>query len=201
MFQTLFTSMNQMLEQIRRAYPSATATEKSEWLEKLETLKWMSDTCLEEWLQFEEHMANVYQQLQETMEMERSSEPVSLEKSTVSAKWDADWKEQYEKGIGYYELSMYDHALEVFSPLVEQNPACMSARLYLAFCYFFNENFEAAAEQFQFIIENVTNKQILALAYYALSCIHIFHHHWEQAEYYFHLARESDPSLIFYSLS
>lgn len=197
MFQALFATMNEVLEEIRQEYPIAPLHQKGELLEKLESLKVMSDICIEEWLQFEEHMGVVHRQLQQSME----DEVLTLEHDEEVYDITFEMAEQFERGQGYYELSMYDHALKEFKELSSYYPDFIPARLYLALCYFIKEDLDEAAGHFMFIITTGKDRQNLAISYHALACIHLNWDQQEKAEHYFQLAKKADPSLNFYSLS
>lgn len=198
MFQALFATMNEVLEEISEQYPGAQSHRKHELLEQLESLKMMSDICIEEWLQFEEHMGVVHSQLQQQMEDE-----ISALGPTESSEYYLSEEQfgQFERGLGYYELAMYNQAQNEFDQLIAHNPDFIPARIYLAFCYFIVEDFAEASKHFKLITSTEKNRELLAVSYYALAWIHVIWDDHEAAEQYFELARKADPSINFYSLS
>mgnify|MGYP001355576509 CR=1 FL=1 len=200
MFQALFATMNEVLEEIRKQYPMASMHQKGELLEQLEGLKIMSDICIEEWLQFEEHMGVVHRQIQEAMEHEM----LFMEQGwlTDDELMTHEMAEQFERGQGYYELSMFDHAIKVFEDLCSRHPDFAPARFYLALCNFHEGHFLEASRHFgQIVASAEQDKRILAISYHALACIHLIWNQEKKAEQYFQLAMITDPSLNFYSLS
>lgn len=58
MFQHMFTSMNEMLDGITKQYPQASDQERELFLKQIRELKKMSDSFIEQWLEFEEKVAD-----------------------------------------------------------------------------------------------------------------------------------------------
>lgn len=58
MFQHMFTSMNEMLDGIIKQYPQASDQERQLFLKQISELKKMSDSFIEQWLEFEEKVAD-----------------------------------------------------------------------------------------------------------------------------------------------
>ncbi|SFS80728.1 hypothetical protein [Paenibacillus sp. BC26] len=58
MFKHVFATMQEMLEEIIIHYPHANGAQRKQLDEQLSSLKQFSDTFIEEWLQFEEKMAD-----------------------------------------------------------------------------------------------------------------------------------------------
>lgn len=56
MFIPLFATMHDILTEIMAEYPSSTGSRKQLLDEQIQTLKTMSDTCIDEWLRFEEKL-------------------------------------------------------------------------------------------------------------------------------------------------
>ncbi|ACT01103.1 hypothetical protein [Paenibacillus sp. JDR-2] len=54
MFQQMFEAMNEMLDHLIEAYPTATDEQKAQFDEQLVMLKKMSDSLVEQWIDFEE---------------------------------------------------------------------------------------------------------------------------------------------------
>lgn len=54
MFQQMFDAMNEMLNHLIEAYPTATGEQKVQYDEQLTMLKKMSDSLIEQWIDFEE---------------------------------------------------------------------------------------------------------------------------------------------------
>lgn len=207
MFQTLFATMNEVLEDIRLQYPNAHELEKSELLDQLEALKAMSDVCIEHWIDFEENMGIVQSELQMIPDIASTSTMTDVlgeshaNPQLPKLKLSEEILQQFEKGQGYFRLSMYEQALLQFQSLVDHQPDWLQGRTYLALCYFVLGELEEASRHFQFIIPLAHDGKTLAISYHALACIYMMWDLPEQADQYFALAANCDPSLHFYSLS
>ena len=60
MFKHLFSTMNEVLEEIQKEYPNSDVEKKAELDEQLQVLKTMSDEFIEAWLLFEEKLGKFY---------------------------------------------------------------------------------------------------------------------------------------------
>ncbi|WP_042162355.1 hypothetical protein [Paenibacillus gorillae] len=59
MFQHLFDSMNEMLDQLICNYPNAVGAQKLQYDEQIQMLKQMSDSLVEQWIDFEEKLSGL----------------------------------------------------------------------------------------------------------------------------------------------
>ncbi|MCM3627494.1 hypothetical protein M3194_08955 [Paenibacillus glycanilyticus] len=62
MFQQMFEAMNEILDHLIEAYPTATGEQKAQFDEQLTMLKKMSDTLVEQWIDFEEKFSYFVEQ-------------------------------------------------------------------------------------------------------------------------------------------
>jgi tetratricopeptide (TPR) repeat protein len=91
MFAHLFATMNDKLDEIRRLYPRATGNGRDHLDRQLDTLKEMSDTIVEQWLLFEEKLADFLDQSKtagasSSVNANAVSKPVSAPEQSASKK-------------------------------------------------------------------------------------------------------------------
>ncbi|WP_028610570.1 tetratricopeptide repeat protein [Paenibacillus harenae] len=206
MFQHMFASMNEMLDQIMGQYEKAGAQEKKQYEEQLNELKKVSDTFIEQWLEFEEKFADF---------KERQANPDLSEVPEIMASPSTDMKlpviaavscnaadleipdeaaEIISKGQGYYKLFMFRQAALQFQTVIVQSPECNLARLFLGMTHMHLQNWNEAQRHFQLLIALTDFPKWLAMGYNALGCIQAVHMNLAQAEQLFKKAYDVCPS-------
>lgn len=192
MFKQLFATMNEVLDDIIAQYPLANSSKRRELEDQLSVLKDMSDTCIEEWLLFDEKMGRISQN-------ETESGAVALpdsEPCMPDIKEKAKTSGSFDKGQGYYKLGMFDEAAGEFELLVSRRPDDLLPRIYLAMSYLRMGQFGDAYRHFQFLVPLTENRKIKAISYNAMGCIHAENNNLDQAIKYFKKAHTADPSCI-----
>ncbi|MFS1512384.1 tetratricopeptide repeat protein [Chengkuizengella sp. SCS-71B] len=196
MFRELFDSMNQVLDEIMIEYSTATDDKKRELNEQVKALKEISNTFIEEWLQFEEKMDNFNEV---HLDLPKPSLSITPKKeSSFIQEINSDY---FQKGLGYFKLLMYHQAVEYFNKTVIENPEFLLTRVFLALSYLEIGEKNEAYNHFQFLTSVSENDKINAISYNAMGCIQMFRKNVEKAEEYFNMAKKIDPALSFYSLS
>lgn len=178
MFQHLFATMNEMLDEILVHYPQAHGSTKEDLNQKLTLLKSMSDGIVEEWLRFEEKMGVL-------REGHVSKAQTILPESRTEA---------FQRGQGYYKLGMFNLAAQAFEQVVHQYSDSIVSRMYLAMAYLQLNEFNDAYRHFQFIIPLTESNKLKAISYNALGCIQAQNQNLEKAQEYFNIAHKADPS-------
>ncbi|MFD2612056.1 tetratricopeptide repeat protein [Paenibacillus gansuensis] len=191
MIKPIFASMNEVLDGILAAYPTASGSAKLELDDKLTVLKAMSETLIEEWLLFEEKLRKL------------PADPSADTDSTLSKLADDELfgepflgsSEDFRKGQGYFKLLMFHESVRYFSEVIRKQPDFVLARLYLALSYLKTGDLNEAYPHFQMIIQFTENKKMKAISYNALGCIQAQRNHTEKACEYFKAAYKMDPSI------
>lgn len=78
MFQQMFDAMNEMLNHLIKAYPTATGEQKEQFDEQLAMLKKMSDSLIEQWIDFEEKFSYFVEQQSGTSGSSTMAQPPML---------------------------------------------------------------------------------------------------------------------------
>jgi tetratricopeptide (TPR) repeat protein len=198
MFKQLFASMNDALDDIITQMPAASGAERAELEERLSVLKAMSDTCIEEWLLFEEKLGQLTGK-SEHPELDLMSE--GLQKSNPKPTADKPpMKEEEEgsfsKGQGYYKLAMFRDAVGEFEQVVSKQPDFLMARIYLAMSYLRCGEYTDAYRHFQFLVPLTDDSKMKAISYNAMGCIQAEKQNMDKALEYFRLAHSADPSSV-----
>lgn len=215
MFQHMFATMNEMLDNIIDSYPLAAEEQKQYYDEQLYALKQISDSLIEQWIDFEEKFAGFTEDEAEQSNaslltaaaeyegqalaaVQQVSSPQQADKPNVSQQpisgMTVEQAELISKGQGYYQLFMFSHAAKQFQLAVNHLPECNLARLFLAMTNMHLQNWSEAQRHFQLLIGLTDYPKWLALSYNALGCIQAVHLNLEQAEQFFLKAYELDPS-------
>jgi tetratricopeptide (TPR) repeat protein len=224
MFQHMFTSMNEMLDGITKQYPQASDQERQLYLKQIRELKKMSDSFIEQWLEFEEKVADLQDcyglEVIDVSAAASEDKPVQAQASAgiipaqvsthahgkplaISEKTSCNMSDLtipddvaalVHKGQGYYKLFMFSNAADLFQDALTIAPECNLARLYLGMSQMHMQNWQEAQRQFQLLIELSDFPKWLALGYNALGCIQAVHMNLVQAEKLFRKAYEVYPS-------
>ncbi|ANE49013.1 hypothetical protein SY83_18395 [Paenibacillus swuensis] len=198
MFKPIFASMNEVLDEIIRDFPNATGTRKEELNEKIQVLKAMSDSMIEEWLLFEEKIRTLPSE-QNSSDNVSSHHPFSLSQllEQQGGQLSPELKSsEFIKGQGYFKLYMFKEAIGYFKAIVAAQPDYLLARLYLALAYLKTGDMNEAYPHFQMIIPMTDNKMMKAISYNALGCIQARNQNTEKACEYFKMAYQLDPSIV-----
>ncbi|MWC28505.1 tetratricopeptide repeat protein [Paenibacillus sp. MMS18-CY102] len=224
MFAHLFATMNDKLDEIRRLYPRATGNGRDHLDRQLDTLKEMSDTIVEQWLLFEEKLADFLDQskpaaspsLNANAAAKAASAPErhAASKETAAAaaatqsagapppsndgqeEWSLSTEVaiQISKGQGYFKLHMFKHAATELEQAISMAPDCQLARMFLAMTHMHLQQWNEAQRHFQILISLTNYAKWRAIGYNALGCIQAVGMNLELAEHYFLKAHDADPS-------
>ncbi|MCM3341286.1 tetratricopeptide repeat protein [Paenibacillus sp. MER TA 81-3] len=186
MLQHVFATMNDLLDDIIRQYPHAQGKEKKELDHQMSLLRSMSDLIVEEWLQFEEKLAQLRPRGKDASggKMKKEQE--------ISA---PDYGDPFQRGQGYYLLMMYKEAVKHLEQAALHQPDNIEVRAYLAMAYLNMGRSQEAGHHFEFIIPLTESKCLKAIAYNALGCIQAEQRNLSLAQEYFAKAHQMDPSL------
>lgn len=216
MFKQLFASMNGALDEILSRLPAASGKERKDLEERLSVLKAMSDTCIEEWLLFEEKMGlladgGIQPEAGDTSHPEAKPASPSLASPAAKGLSQPAMAEaapltnglkkmqtaaSFSKGQGYYKLSMFKQAVEELERVVGGQPDDLLARMYLAMSYFQCEEYAEAYRHFQIVVPLTDDRRIKAISYNAMGCIQAERQNLDKALELFQLAHTADPDSV-----
>lgn len=198
MFEEMFETMNEALDHVIEAYPVAQGQEKDDLEHTLNVLKDLSDTFIEEWLQFEEKMGLIHKVEPEAKVKTMATTEEMESKQEVEAGVKTD---DFQKGEGFFKLLMYKESVNHFELVIQNYPELMMARIYLSLGLMELQELDEAYQHLRFIAYITDNDKEKAIAYHAMGCIQVNRNHLDKACDYFKLANKTDPSLSYYSLS
>ncbi|WP_010273784.1 tetratricopeptide repeat protein [Paenibacillus senegalensis] len=214
MFKPIFATMHELLSQIKAEYPSSSGDRKQVLEEQLLTLKSMSDTCIDEWIRFEEELTPLWTQIQaELFAGQDNAEPgpvgapsiasTSVEETDskptavlAPAPYSESTMVLFDSAQGYYKLGMFVLAKQKLEAILEQEPDFMLARLYLALCCLHLRQFAEAYRHLTFVLPLVDHPQMKAISHTALGCIYMENNNLDKALECFGLAYEEDPYCV-----
>lgn len=190
-FEQLFTTMKEHLAEISLRYSKANAEEKLNLDDQLTMLKSMSDQYMEQWLDFEEKLADFY-----AHEVEAMNKPLKQLDDDVGKKASEQMGDGFKKAQGFYKLYMFEDAVKELEKLIKQQPDDVIARTYLAMGYLRLGEDGDAYPHFQMILPLTENNQLKAISYNAMGCIQLKKKNTQKALEYFQLAYHSDPACL-----
>lgn len=193
MFKEFYATMNDVLDDIIREFPDATADKAEELEQQLLLLKNMNDSCLEEWTRFEEKLALCRRKLHKDSEVPKV--PVSPPPAPAKTE-PARASEHFIRGQGYYMLGMFAHSIREFSNLVEHYPEYALGRAYLAMGYLRYGDLTEAYRQFQLLAPLAENGKLKAISYSVMGCIQLYGNNPDKAFEYFKLADQADSGCL-----
>ncbi len=188
MFKHLFSTMNEVLDEIVKHYPLVKGDQKAALEDQLHVLKAMSDECIEAWLLFEEKLGKFYGSA--------SISTNTLHKELLELEIEGKQTKEFLHGQGYYKLFMYDQAINEFEALVMKQPDFLLARIYLAMGHLRKGDYGEAYRHFQFLLPLTENTKMKAISYNAMGCIQVQSQNMEKAFEYFQKAYHTDPSCM-----
>ncbi|MDQ0058150.1 tetratricopeptide repeat protein [Paenibacillus harenae] len=216
MFQHMFTEMNELLDQLIEQYPDASESQKRQYEQQMNELKKVSDSFIEQWLEFEEKLSDFKDNHGELISKPiigtgaseshsmppAANEPLKAKQeisaTSVCNKADLEIPDEaaviISKGQGYYKLFMFPEAAAQFQIAIGQSPECNLARLFLAMTHMHMQNWSEAQRHFQLLIALTDFPKWLALGYNALGCIQAVHMNLAHAEKLFMKAHHVYPS-------
>ncbi|XEC92711.1 hypothetical protein AB6A23_15035 [Paenibacillus tarimensis] len=195
MFNHLFATMNDMLDEVIKRYPHSNGQQKQQAEEQLALLKAMSDKIIDEWLNFEEKLSLFHEQMQEQDGTGENCKSTPINEQTCAPGELSMLTEQLmSKGQGYFKLFMFKHAAEAFERVVYLSPDSNLARLFLAMTYMHMQEWLEAQRHFQLIVALTDHPKWQALGLNALGCIQAVRMNMDQAESYFLRAHDADPT-------
>lgn len=192
--------MHDVLADIMTDYEAASEEEQRFLQEQLLVLKAMGDSCLEEWLLFEEKLGQVMAIIRQHAG-ESTFEPEGEESAAATAAASAisleePQQEEFVQAQGYYKLSMFDRAAGKLNELIRRHPDFLLARIYLAMSHLQLGHHGEAMRQFLFLLPLTDNGRVKAISYTAMGCIHVENDNLEQALECFKQAYLEDPACV-----
>ncbi|MFT9370243.1 tetratricopeptide repeat protein [Paenibacillus polymyxa] len=183
MFQHVFAEMNSMLDDIVKHYPSAQGPRRQELLQHWSLLRRMSDGIMDEWLAFEEKMVCL------------RAAGFSAEADMSDAELPEKELPAFDRGQGYYRLLMYPEAIQQFEQVLEHFPDSWQSRIYMGMAHFQLDDPVEAISQFQKVLHLTEQPGLKAVIYNALGCLMAKQADVKEAQKYFALAHQFDPTL------
>ncbi|WP_274364630.1 tetratricopeptide repeat protein [Paenibacillus thermotolerans] len=204
MFKQLFQSMNEALDLIVEAYPASEGSERNALFEQLEMLRTMSDGIIEEWLLFEEKMAQA--NLSPGFAGQTPAVPsafADLDLAAVASEANASGmqhhhlkqSESFRRGEGYFKLLMFHEAIREFQKVIDLHPEFLLPRLYMALGLLQTERIAEAYGHLQVLVSLADDEKLMAVAYNAMGCVQALSGNVEKACELFKKSHKMDPQL------
>lgn len=213
MIKPIFATMHDLLSQIKAEYPTSSGERKRVLEKQLLTLKSMSDTCIDEWIRFEEELTPLWTQLQAELSngwdeagpgsmgkpaMLPTAEEVDSKPTVliVPTSYSEATLVMFDSAQGFYKLGMFVPAKQKLEAILEREPDFMLVRLYLALCCLHLQQLGEAYRHLNFVLPLVDHPQMKAISHTALGCVFIENNNLDKALECFKLAYEEDPLCI-----
>jgi len=220
-FDNLFENLVAIHEQL----DTATVNQKEQLIAELKDIKSEGDNIYKQWMVLHEYIdildkeynlsgnvninnidTNINNESIDSIDDQKASMIVENESSnTKQVFWVADEESvaTFRKGLGYFELLMYQNSVQYFQETVEKDPNFMMARVYLGLCYLsLGKLSEAEAELKKTILLSEQDSPYIALSNHALGCIYAQLEKYEIAQKYFEEVVRLNPNFknIYFNL-
>ncbi|OEG00334.1 hypothetical protein BHF71_00030 [Vulcanibacillus modesticaldus] len=202
MFQDLFSQMHQTLDQLNYEFGTVDdIDEELTLLEKYLTVKEMSEEITSELnklivkiQQFEKDHGLTDLDFQTDQELHNSSNTehgMNLDAGLddeVVVEIDEDDFLTFQKGIGFYDLFMYDQAIIHLENIIKKYPDFNLARLYTAMTYLKKKDYNRAKREVLLLFKFSDDHDLISLGHNILGTIYSYEHEYNQAIFHFQQA-------------
>ncbi len=189
----LFISMGQKVEEIASLLPTNDLKVKQQLEGQVEAIKQISDTILDEWIQFEEKMQlKIGGHFPDIFTPSTITETTAIQTMTHAG----GEKEDFYKAKGYYDLGLYKKSYSILSEFVFKEPDHEFARLYLAYSAHLSEMKEEALQHFSLLRSSSINSKIRAVCCNSIGIILFDELQYEGANRFFSQAIQEDKNLF-----
>lgn len=166
MFQQQWMDLvEQTLNEFETNYPNSPLKEREKWKSRFRQLKKSCDQLLESWAVIEERVAHLLNAHPELIGEEKAlEEEFWLHESVVR---------QFRQGQGYFGLTMFHEAKDLFYQVVQQEPDFLLGRVYLGLTQFHANQLEESANQFHLVVKTTNQDVFVGFATHMLGCIEV----------------------------
>ncbi|MGX9705983.1 tetratricopeptide repeat protein [Laceyella tengchongensis] len=155
--------VEQALDEIERQYPKSPVAEKSKWRNRFREIKKSCDQMLESWAAVMEQVTKLMEKYPDLDGGDKEiEEEVWLHESAVRS---------FRQGQGYYGLTMFKEANQLFQQVVEQEPDFLLGRIYLGLSLFHEGQWHEAERHFQIVANTEAHDSFVGFAHQMLGCI------------------------------
>ena len=170
MIQQLFSYMHQTLHELQQDFQSSINMDQElGLLEKYLTIKEMIEDISDEL----SHVKTKLKEFERENGLElpdpvKSANPANLkgeEEEEVVIELDEDDFLDFQKGIGFFDLWMYDHAIVHLEKVMDKYPDFNLARLYTAMTYFQKGDLNTTKQQLKILFHYTEDKDLLSLGH------------------------------------
>lgn len=151
------------LGEIKTQYPNSPVSERSKWRNRLLQIKKSCDHMLETWAVIEEHIACLLEEHPDLASDDKEiDEEFWLNESIVR---------QFRQGQGYYGLTMFEEAKQLFQQVVEEEPDFLLGRVYLGLSQFQENRLDESRHHFRIVSHTASHDVFVGFAHHMLGCI------------------------------
>ncbi len=170
LFEQSYAQLQRAVIRIAGQLHDADEEQRTYLYQELQALHAMNAHCLELWMDFEDQVQDLYEQyFPDSQEIQVSTPLPSLVDDAVPRD-DYDVLFQLEngifmlkKGLGYFDLLMYDESIDTFERMLATNPDLAMVRLLLAISYLAKNRYEESERQVM-IVELTAQNSLLKVA-------------------------------------
>ena len=133
------------IKEIEKNYSQSPASERQVWRRRFMEIKRSCDEMLEAWAKVEEQLAELRGISRFIVMVEEFEEEFWLNESAVR---------QFRQGQGYYGLTMFQEAGNIFKKVIDDEPDFLLGRVYYGLTLFHEGKFTEASRQFQLVVQH-----------------------------------------------
>jgi tetratricopeptide (TPR) repeat protein len=151
------------IKEIEKNYSQSPASKRPVWRRRFMEIKRSCDEMLEAWAKVEEQLAELTKKYPGlSSSVEEFEEEFWLNESAVR---------QFRQGQGYYGLTMFQEAGNIFKKVIDDEPDFLLGRIYYGLTLFHEGKFTEASRQFQLVSNTARHEAFAGFARHMLGCI------------------------------
>ncbi len=163
MLQQHIERLYQAVDRIEEQLAHADTQQKGYLFDELQALRNMFGNVFEMWVNFEDRVQELYDRFElpdEDHQIDHAAllPPASPQSAALDtedlgmALQSDDGFKLFRRGVGYFDLLMFDDSIREFEKVVDMDPDMTVSRLYLALCYLAKKDFAKAEQHLKIVL-------------------------------------------------
>lgn len=161
--QAWLQTVKEELGEIKDQYAQCPVDERAKLRSRLQQIKKCCDGLLESWAYIEEQISMLIAEYPDLTSDELEIEGEYLLHESVVR--------QFRQGQGYYGLTMFTEASQLFKQVIDEEPDFLLGRIYLGLSRFQENLLDEAAHHFHLVCQMAEHEMFTSFAYHMLGCI------------------------------
>ncbi len=179
LFEQPYAQLQRAVTRIADQLRYADEEQRTYLYQELRALHAMNSRCLELWMDFEDQVQDLYEQyFPDSQDIQVPTPPSLVDDVVPHDDYDVLFQSEngllmLKKGLGYFDLLMYDESIDTFERILAMNPDAAMVRLLLAISYLAKNRYEESERQVMIVQLTAQNPLLLVAAHEAKAQIFV----------------------------